>query len=317
METDEAGVRLDRWIHARQPDLSRTRIQKLIDADLVDVDGRSRPAGHRLRGGERVRWRIPPAEEVAIEPDADVPFAIVHEDEELAVVDKPAGVVVHPAPGNREGTLVHGLLARLSSLSGVGGRARPGIVHRLDAGTSGLLVVAKTDRAHQALQDQLRERTLARTYAAIAWGRFRESEGEIDAPLGRDPNDRRRRRVLEGGRPALTLYRVEESGRGASRLTLELRTGRTHQIRAHLLHVGHPVLGDATYEGDRRRLGGASPDHRAVLARALAALDRQALHAAALGFVHPVSGRPLHFESAWPEDMVRAWGFLRPVPDAG
>lgn len=308
---DAVGERLDRWISTHASDLSRSRIQKLIDADLVEVNGRPRSANYRIRSGDVLRWQVPPPSEVSLEPDPSVPFRIVHEDEEIAIVDKPAGVVVHPATGHRQGTLVHGLMARLSSLSGVGGRARPGIVHRLDADTSGLLAVAKTDRAHHSLQNQLRERTLGRTYAAICWGRLREIEGVIDAPLDRDPRERRRRAVVEGGRPARTHWWVEERGEGATRLRLQLETGRTHQIRVHLLHVGHPVLGDALYHGDRRRMGGASPQHRPRLARALAALRRQALHAEALDLVHPATGEKLHFQSPWPEDMLRAWALLR------
>jgi 23S rRNA pseudouridine1911/1915/1917 synthase len=202
-------------------------------------------------------------------------------------------------------------MARLTDLSGVGGRARPGIVHRLDAETSGLLVVAKDDRAHHSLQDQLRLRTLGRHYTALIWGSLPQDAGEIDAPLGRHPRERRRRAVVEGGRPARTLYRVEEVGEGASLLRVELRTGRTHQIRAHFHHLGHPLLGDTLYHGDRRRLGGASPAHRPALARALKALRRQALHAGELHLVHPVTGREMRFESPWPEDLRRAWGFLR------
>lgn len=247
-------------------------------------------------------------------PQGEVPFEIIHEDEDLAVIDKPAGVVVHPAPGHLRGTLVHGLLARLSNLSGVGGVLRPGLVHRLDKGTSGLLVVAKNDRAHRSLQDQLRARTLARTYRALCWGVPKQNEGEIDAPLARHPNDRKRQTVREGGRPAQTHYRVDAQLRGAALLTLQLRTGRTHQIRVHLLHIGHPVLGDTPYGGGLARLRGTAPEHRVPLRAALAALDRPALHASRLAFQHPSSGEQLQFDSPLPTDFETALRALRLLP---
>lgn len=315
---EAAGQRLDAWIASVDPDLSRSRVHALLKDGRVEVDGRSRPPSFRLKGGETVTWEVPPSEPVDLEPDAGVEFRIVYEDEALAVIDKPPDLVVHPAPGHRSGTLIHGLLARLGSLSGVGGRARPGLVHRLDRRTSGLLVIAKDDAAHQALQAQLADRSLRRIYDAICWGHPREPEGEIDAPLDRHPTDRQRRAVREGGRPARTLYEVRERLLGTSRLRVRLTTGRTHQIRVHLAHIGHPVLGDPMYGGADNRLKGAAPEHRGPLRQALAALGRQALHAGELGFVHPRTGESLEFKAPLPPDHARALELLRlPPPDAG
>ena len=309
---EDEGRRLDHWLVERPIGLSRSRLQRLIEQGHVSVDGKACPARHRVKAGQRVRVEVPPAEEVALEPDPSVPLEILYEDEQLAVVLKPAGVVVHPAPGNWSGTLVHGLMARLSSLSGVGGRLRPGIVHRLDRDTSGLMVIAKTDRAHHALQEQLRARTLGRIYEAICWGRPRLDRDRLEYPLDRDPHDRKRRAVVEGGRPAVTDYRVLEELRGATRLRLRLWTGRTHQIRVHLAHRGHPVLGDEVYGGGSRRLAGAHPHHRPALSEALRALDRQALHAVELHFVHPVREEPMEWVSPLPASMERALEILRP-----
>jgi len=316
---DAAGQRLDAWIASVDPDLSRSRVQGLVKKGRVRVDGRARPPGYRLRGGEEVAWEVPPPEEVDLEPDPSVEFSIVYEDDALAVLDKPAGLVVHSAPGHRTGTLIHGLLARLDSLSGVGGRSRPGLVHRLDRHTSGLLVVAKDDAAHQALQAQLADRSLHRVYDAICWGHPRDGSGEVDAPLDRHPTDRQRRAVREGGRPARTLYRVEERLVATSRLRVRLTTGRTHQIRVHLAHIGHPVFGDPVYGGAQNRLKGAAPEHRNTLREALAGLGRQALHAGELGFLHPRSGERMEFRAPLPPDHAHALQRLRfgsPAPGA-
>jgi len=309
---EDAGTRLDQWL-ARVDDLSRTRAQKLIDQGVVRVDGRVRPARYRLKAGQHVQWHHPPAEPTTLVAQQQVEFSIVYEDEELAVIDKPAGLVVHPAPGHAEGTLVNGLVARLDGLSEVGGVQRPGLVHRLDRDTSGLLVVAKTDAAHHALTDQLRDHTLRRVYRAICWGRPLPEEGEIDAPLDRHPRDRKRRGVVPGGKEALTHYWTEELLEGATLLRLRLSTGRTHQIRVHLAHLGHPVLGDLLYGGGERRLKGADPRHRPFLKAALGAIGRQALHAAELAFHHPSGGTLLEFRSPLPDDFVAALDCLRSV----
>lgn len=308
---EAAGERLDRWLTLELDGLSRSRIQALIGEGRVHVDGRAVPSRTRLRGGERVEIEIPVPVEVALAADPRVPFEIRFEDEDLAVIDKPAGIVVHPAPGHREGTLVHGLLARLTGLSAVGGRARPGIVHRLDRDTSGLMVVAKNDRAHRHLQDQLRERTLGRVYDALVWGGPEPPRDRIDLPLDRDPRDRKRRAVVAGGRRAITDYRTVERLEGATHLRLRLLTGRTHQIRVHLAHRGHPVLADRIYGGGPERLTGAHPPHRPGLAAALAALPRQALHASSLRLLHPSSGRELRVDSPLPEALTAALELLR------
>ena len=305
---DAAGQRLDRWLADQPLGLSRSRLQRLIDEGSVHVDGRSRPARTRLKAGQTVRVVVPAARPVEVVPDADVPFDIVYEDEQLAVIDKPAGVVVHPAPGHREKTLVHGLLARLDALSGVGGRARPGLVHRLDRDTSGLMVVAKTDAAHHSLADQLRDRTLGRIYRAIVWGVPDPPKGRIDLALDRDPRVRERRRVVEtGGRRAITDFRVELRVEGASLLRLRLKTGRTHQIRVHLAHRGHSVLGDELYGGGERRLAGAHPAHRPRLRAALIRAGRQALHACELSLAHPITGEPMRWQSLLPQELAGAW----------
>ena len=305
------GQRLDRWLSDQSLGLTRSRIQRLIEQGEVEVDGHVVPGRTRLRGGERVVVVVPAPRSVEMQADPTVPFEILYEDDDLAVIVKPAGVVVHPAPGHREGTLVHGLMARLDRLSGVGGRARPGLVHRLDRDTSGLMVVAKTDAAHNGLADQLRDRSLGRIYRAIVWGTPDPPKGRIDLPLDRDPKVRERRRVVQtGGRRAITDFRLEFGVEGASLLRLRLRTGRTHQIRVHLAHRGHPVLGDTLYGGGESRLSGAHPSHRLRLRAALVAAGRQALHACELAFTHPRTGEALHWRVPLPDDLARAWAEL-------
>jgi 23S rRNA pseudouridine1911/1915/1917 synthase len=304
---EAAGTRLDKWLAEHDSELSRSRIQRLIQDGLIQVDGRERLSSHKLRGGELVEWEVPPPEETSIEPDASVPFDIVFEDEDLAVVAKPAGIVVHPAPGHRQGTLVNGLMARLTSLSSVGGRARPGLVHRLDRDTSGLLMVAKNDAAHTALSDQLRDRSLGRVYRAICWGCPNPESGVIELPLDRHPTDRKRRAVREDGRSARTDYRLLTRLLGASSVELRLHTGRTHQIRVHLAYRGHPVLGDEMYGGGAARLRGAAPDRRPALQKALKCLEnRFALHAEELHLLHPRSGEQMSFHMPSPPALQAA-----------
>ena len=312
-----AGERLDRWLQSRDLGPSRSQWQRLIDRGAVLVDGACQPSRYRLRGGEVVSVEFPEPEPVGIRADPDVRFGLLHVDEDLAVVDTPAGLVVHPAAGHRSGTLVHGLLAQLDTLSGVGGRARPGLVHRLDKDTSGVMVVARNDRAHEALAAQLADRSLVRIYRAICFGTPDPVAGDIDLPLDRDPRNRKRRAVVEGGRPSRTDYRIEVAGRGASLLRLRLRTGRTHQIRVHLAHRGHPVLADTLYGGGRRRVEGAHPDHRAALRAAIDAIGRQALHAWELRFTHPRTGELMRFRAPVPDDFRAGWAHLRPEDPVG
>lgn len=286
--------------------LSRTRVQALIAQGRVRVDGRVPRKSEIFRDGAEIAVDLPPPERVDIEPE-DLPLAIVHEDDALCVVDKPAGMVTHPAPGHSSGTMVNALMHLVPVLSGVGGRLRPGIVHRLDRDTSGLLVVAKNDTAHHALQRSLAQREIVRRYLAATWGRIPSSRMEIDAPIGRHPKDRKRMAVVEGGRVALTLPRVLESWRCAELLEVELKTGRTHQIRVHLAHIGHPVVGDDTYgEGWERGVGGPHLRWSAELARRT---PRQFLHASELGFRHPETGNTMRFRSELPDDLagVRRW----------
>ena len=303
----ESGSRLDAWVAGRF-DLSRTRVQKLLDAEQirVSIDG---GAWRVPKKSEIVdeRWSVevvvPPATPVGLVAQ-DLPLRIVYQDAELAVVDKEAGMVVHPAPGHRDGTLVNALLHHLTDLSGVGGRLRPGIVHRLDRDTSGLLVVAKTDRAHHALSDALRARKIKRLYLAASWGHLDEPSVTVDRPLARDPRDRKRMAVVEGGRPAVTKVRVRERWMAAELLDVALQTGRTHQIRVHLAAIGHPVVGDAVYGAGRER-GMSGP--ALGWARTLAAkVPRQFLHATRLVFDHPITGETLRFEAPLPPDLRAA-----------
>lgn len=310
---EEAGERLDRLLAARLEDVSRARVQALIrQGHISGPNGIAKNPGAKVKEGETFRVAIPPPEPATPEAEA-LPLSIVHEDAELIVVDKPAGLVVHPAAGHATGTLVNALIAHCGdSLSGIGGVKRPGIVHRLDKDTSGLLVVAKSDRAHRGLAEQFashgEDGRLTRMYEAFVWGVPPRRAGTIDANLGRSPTNRTRIAVRRGeaGRRAVTHYEVMETFASpdgkpvASRVMLALETGRTHQIRVHLAHIGHPVMGDAVYGAGFK----ASAKHLTEAAQtALENLGRQALHAAELGFVHPTTDKTLSFTSPRPADI--------------
>lgn len=316
-EDQDRGARLDRFLAGRVEDISRARIQALIRDGNVMLNGTAvQQPGQRLAPGDLIALNVPPPLPAEPEPET-IPLQIVYEDYDIIVIDKPAGMVVHPAAGNWSGTLVNALIAHCGeSLSGIGGVRRPGIVHRLDKDTSGLMVVAKTDRAHQALAAQFadhgRKGALRREYRALVWGAPTPPIGVIRAALGRHPANRLKRAVTAGGRTAATHYKVLErypltdapakvDVPLASLVACRLETGRTHQIRVHLAHIGHPVIGDPLYgKGFASRVV-RLPE---TLQSAILSLNGQALHAAVLGVTHPVSGKSLLFESPLPEDML-------------
>ena len=310
---EQSGDRLDRVLAAAIEDLSRTRLKALILDGAVTIGGRTiLDPGHRVNAGDAISVTVPPAEEPEPQGEA-IPLKVVYEDSELIVIDKPAGLVVHPAAGHTSGTLVNALIAHCGdSLSGIGGVKRPGIVHRLDKDTSGLLVVAKNDRAHHALAAQFadhgRSGPLQREYLAFAWGVPPRPKGTIEAPIDRHPHAREKMAIRPGGREAVTHWQLLERYAGidgkpvASLLACRLETGRTHQIRVHLAHAGHPLLGDETYATGFKTKAARLP---APAREALAGLGRQALHAYLLGFKHPVSGEELQFRSELPAELAR------------
>jgi 23S rRNA pseudouridine1911/1915/1917 synthase len=309
--TDEeaAGQRLDRWLAWRFPAESRARLQSLIAAAAVRVDGRPPRPALRLKAGQTIEVDWPEPEPAVPQPEA-LPLTIVHEDADLLVVDKPAGLVVHPGAGATGGTLVNALLHHVRDLSGVGGVLRPGIVHRLDRGTSGLLVVAKHDAAHRDLSHQFAERAVSKEYLALVLGTPRRKEGTVDAAIGRHPVDRKKMSVLRrGGREARSTYRVLEALDGSALLRVRIHTGRTHQIRVHLASLGHPVAGDSVYGGLR-----LPRCRRAASREALQSLTRPALHAAHLSFRHPATGARLTFDSPLPPDLASVVERLREPP---
>ncbi len=309
---EEGGERLDRLLAARVAELSRSRLKSLIVEGRVAIDGGTiRDPAYRVNAGERIALDLPEPEPAAPQGE-DIPLAVVYEDTDLIVIDKPKRLVVHPGAGNWTGTLVNALIAHCgASLSGVGGVKRPGIVHRLDKDTTGLMVVAKTDRAHQALAAQFadhgRTGPLRRGYLAFVWGVPDRPKGTTEAPIERHPRARERMAVRAGGRPAVTHWQLLERYAGAdgapvaSLVECRLETGRTHQIRVHMAHIGHPLLGDEVYgAGFRTKAAQLTPAART----ALADLGRQALHAHLLGFEHPETGEELTFRSPLPADLA-------------
>jgi len=294
--------RLDTYLAEKLSQSSRSQIQKLIKSGLVTVNGRAAKANHLIRPSEVLVVRIPRSESPDILPES-IPLDIVFEDPSLIVVNKPPGMVVHPAYGHQTGTLVHALLAHCGTLSGINDPARPGIVHRLDMDTSGLLVAAKNDHVHRQLAVQFHEKSVQREYIALVWGTVRPRHGTIETYLSRSVSDRRKIAVSGQGKKAVTHYRVMESFHLFSLLSLRLGTGRTHQIRVHLDHIGHPVFGDQTYGGRGRKLGGLNRTETALAIEWLESMPRQALHARTLGFIHPETGEALLFESELPKDM--------------
>jgi 23S rRNA pseudouridine1911/1915/1917 synthase len=304
---EQVGMRLDLFLAACLPGLTRSAIQRLIEQGEVLVDGKGGKASLKLRGGEQVAVSVPPPRASAVVAE-EIPLRILYEDGDLVVIDKPAGMVVHPGAGNSSGTLVNALLAHCRDLSGVGGELRPGIVHRIDKDTSGILVVAKHDVSHQALARQFRDHSVKRVYLALVFGAMKTEGGRIEGVIGRNPRERTKMSgAVRRGRHAVTHWRLEERFAEVSLLRLRLETGRTHQIRVHLSEAGHPLLGDGVYGG-----GGRLPGLKDTRLRSMVkALGRQALHARTLGFLHPVSGTWLEFESPLPQELQSILDYLR------
>lgn len=287
---DRAGQRMDKLISDVLPDISRTSAANIAESGGVFVNGKEVGKKYKVSEGEEVTVNVPEPVELKAEAE-DIPLDIVYEDGDLLVVNKPKGMVVHPAPGNYTGTLVNALLYHCrDSLSGINGVLRPGIVHRIDKDTSGLLIVAKSDKAHMGLAEQIKEHSFTREYEAVVYGRMKESEGTVSAPIGRSQADRKKMCVTEHcSKPAVTHWRVISENNGFSHLALKLETGRTHQIRVHMAYLGHPVAGDPVY--------GPS--------RVITELKGQCLHAKKIGFVHPITGEFLSFDSELPEYFTR------------
>lgn len=283
---DKTGERLDAALARLVPSLSRSQAQRLIEQGAVTHGGRPVKKNEKLSAGDTLELTLPEAREVPIEAQP-IPLEVCYEDADVIVVNKPKGLVVHPAPGHADGTLVNALLAHCGdSLSGIGGEKRPGIVHRIDKDTSGLIIAAKNDAAHAALAAQLKDHSLARTYVCLVCGRIRDDAGTIDAPIGRHPTDRKKMAVTQkGSRSAVTHWEVIARYRGYTHIRCRLETGRTHQIRVHMAHIGHPLLGDALY-------GAPSPDK---------GLSGQCLHARELKFIHPRTGEHVVVSTDLPE----------------
>lgn len=307
----DEGTRLDLFLSSRLKSCTRSHAARLVNRDLVLVNGAVRKPGYRLKSGDLVSGIIPAPQPVAYLPEP-IPLEILFEDDQMIVLNKPAGLVVHPAPGHESGTLVNALLHHCTDLTGIGGRRRPGIVHRLDKDTSGTLVVAKTAAAHDALSGQFRQRKVRKTYQALVIGRIAEESGVVDLPIGRHPDDRKRMAtVSRSPRQAETRWRVREHFDGGALLEIDLKTGRTHQIRVHCSAIQHPVVGDPVYgPGRRKQLTGAYGVPKAT-ADILAAARRQMLHAWRLACSHPANGEPLLFESPLPADMSEILAALR------
>ncbi len=280
----EKGVRIDLFL-SEMLECTRSRIGKLIEDGLVKRNGEIvQKSGQTVQPNDLIEVSILPPKEISLEPE-DIPLSVVYEDEQLAVIDKQRGLVVHPAGGSESGTLVNALLFKLDNLSGINGEIRPGIVHRLDKDTSGLLVVAKTDEAHLSLSNQLKDRSCHRIYRALLEGVLKQDEGVIDAPIGRSRSDRKKMSVTKDGRVAITDFKVVERFNKYTLVEFSLRTGRTHQIRVHAKHIGHPVVGDKTYNKAEDKLGAGG----------------QLLHAVGLGFIHPTTGERMDFKSELPD----------------
>ena len=294
--SEDAGARLDSFLAAALPDVTRSAAARLIETGQATVNGRAVSKSRKLSGGEEIAVTLPDPEPIEALPQ-DIPLDVVYEDDDVIVVNKPVGLVVHPAPGHPDGTLVNALLYHCgSTLSGVGGALRPGIVHRIDRDTSGLIIAAKNDAAHQALSAQLQDHTLARTYEAVVTGNLREDRGTVAAPIGRHHTDRKKMAVTDhGGKPAVTHWEVLERFPGYTHVRCRLETGRTHQIRVHMAHIGHPIYGDTVY-GAKKPVPG---------------LTGQCLHAVSLRFVHPRTGETVELSCPLNEEFEAVLEKLR------
>jgi 23S rRNA pseudouridine1911/1915/1917 synthase len=303
---DASGARLDRVLGNLFPERSRSALARLIDEGHVTVDGEAAAkSSQRVEEGQVVEVVFPRPVPTDVSAQ-DIRLTVLYDDADVVVIDKPPGLVVHPAAGHADQTLVNALLFHVRDLSGVGGELRPGIVHRLDKDTSGVMIIAKNDEAHRRLTDAWGTDKVRKEYLALVYGKPETAKGTIEAPIGRDPHDRKRMAVVRNGRAAITDYEVKEQFRYVSLLRCSLRTGRTHQIRVHLKHLGHPIVGDPVYSGPQWH---GIPDKK--LQRALAALDRQALHAVRLTFPHPRTGAPVVVEAPLPADMAAVLAELR------
>jgi 23S rRNA pseudouridine1911/1915/1917 synthase len=310
---DGEGQRLDAFLAQTIADLTRSAAQRLIDGGLVHLGGSVPKASVKLRAGDRLTVEIPPPEPTAAQPE-EIPLEILYEDRDLVVVNKPAGMVVHPGAGNREGTLVNALLGHCGDLSGIGGEVRPGIVHRIDKDTSGVLVVAKNDGAHQKLAAQFSAHTVKRIYLALVFGAMKTDTGRVEGVIGRHPTDRTKMSgAARHGKHAVTHWRVVGRYPGICLLRLRLETGRTHQIRVHLSESGHPLVGDEVYGGSGRVANLKDPGLRSLVKE----LGRQALHAKTLGFIHPSSGDYLEFDTELPPDMQGILDYLERTSNHG
>jgi 23S rRNA pseudouridine1911/1915/1917 synthase len=306
----DAGTRLDAYLAAHVNGWSRARLQRLIEDGDVLVNGKTAKAALKLKPNDEIEAELTPPPAVSFAPE-NIPLEIVFEDNDLIVVNKPAGLVVHPAAGINSGTLANALAYHFTQLSSQAGSVRPGLVHRLDKDTSGLLVVAKNEDVHEKLAEQFRSREVFKSYVALVHGVVKENSGSVDQPIARDPRNRTRRAVVRGGRPALSLYRVRRSYQRFTLLNVEIKTGRTHQIRVHLAWLKHPIVGDGVYDGGRDKTI-QDPKVRAALRK----LGRQFLHAEQLGFRHPRTDEPLRFRASLPPVLENFLSELETVEPA-
>ena len=303
--TEDAGERLDAFLAKHVEGWSRARLQRLIEDQSVLVNGAASKSSHKLRANDQIEVELTPSLATEFVPE-DIPVEVVFEDDDLIVVNKPAGMVVHPAAGNPSGTLANALAFHFQQLSKRGGEARPGIVHRLDKGTSGLLVVAKNEATHENLSDQFRAREVFKSYVALVHGQLEKRKGQIDQPIARDPRNRTRMAIVRGGREALSLFRIREAFDRFTLLDVELKTGRTHQIRVHLASLKHPVVGDEVYGGGRDKTV-TDPKLRGTIAK----LHRQFLHSEQLGFRHPSTRAPMKFTAPLPRELQNLLDMIR------